>query len=507
MTVSRRAFVQAGSAALIGLSVKGDRPIAGTFVNDSPQVGHQLRDRSPFPPAQRVEKIQVVIVGGGIAGLSAAWRLNRRGFKNFVLLEMNGQAGGNSRWGENEITRYPWAAHYVPVPGPGATYARELFEELGVLKNGQWEERYLCFAPQERLFLYGRWQDGVEPAIGLTQTDRDQFQRLDDLMAAFRAGRQFTIPMERGLAPATANFDQMSFADWLRGHRLDSRLLHWYMDYCCRDDYGALASDTSAWAGIHYFASREHEDKGTLTWPEGNGWIVRQLMARIGKYVRTEQMAHRISRRGTGFSVFAGSTEYRCELVIFAAPTFLAPYLVEDMAPLRDFEYSPWLTANLTLERPPAGSGPDSTWDNVVMESPTLGYVNATHQSVRTQQDRTVWTFYWALAAGSIVQNRRLLLSQDWSHWKDAILDDLARVHPDIRSCVSRIDVMRFGHAMARPTVGAILSAERRRLATSRGRLVFANADLSGFSIFEEAQYRGVRAADHVLDVVAGTRE
>jgi hypothetical protein len=66
---------------------------------------------------------------------------------------------------------------------------------------------------------------------------------------------------------------------------------------------------------------------------------------------------------------------------------------------------------------------------------------------------------------------------------------------------------MRFGHAMARPTVGAILSAERRRLATSRGPLVFANADLSGFSIFEEAQYRGVRAADHVLDVVGGTRE
>ena len=160
---SRREFVQAGSAALIGLSIKSDRPINGAFVNDSPQLGHQLRDHASFPAAQRVEKVQVVIVGGGVAGLSAAWRLNRRGFEDFVLLEMNGQAGGNSRWGENEITRYPWAAHYVPVPGPGATYVRELFEELGVLKDGQWEERYLCYAPQERLFLYGRWQEGIEP--------------------------------------------------------------------------------------------------------------------------------------------------------------------------------------------------------------------------------------------------------------------------------------------------------------------------------------------------------
>ena len=57
-----------------------------------------------------------MIVGGGMAGLSAAWRLDKRGFHDFVLLEMERQAGGNSRWGENEISKFPWAAHYVPVP-------------------------------------------------------------------------------------------------------------------------------------------------------------------------------------------------------------------------------------------------------------------------------------------------------------------------------------------------------------------------------------------------------
>jgi hypothetical protein len=58
---------------------------------------------------------------------------------------MNDQAGGNSRWEQNEITAYPWAAHYAPVPGAKAFYLRELFEELGVLKNGQWEERVPMF--------------------------------------------------------------------------------------------------------------------------------------------------------------------------------------------------------------------------------------------------------------------------------------------------------------------------------------------------------------------------
>jgi glycine/D-amino acid oxidase-like deaminating enzyme len=160
------------------MSVKSGRPIAGSFVNDSFPLGHRIRDRQKFAVATRIEKVPIVIVGGGIAGLSAAWRLQKRGFKDFLLLEMNDQAGGNSRWGENEVSAYPWAAHYVPVPGPRATDVRELFEDLGVLRNGEWNERNLCFAPQERLFLYGHWQDGIEPAIGLSARERDDLQGL-----------------------------------------------------------------------------------------------------------------------------------------------------------------------------------------------------------------------------------------------------------------------------------------------------------------------------------------
>ena len=271
------------------------------------------------------------------------------------------------------------------------------------------------------------------------------------------------------------------------------------MNYCCRDDYGATADQTSAWAGIQYFASREPEEKGPLTWPEGNGWIVRRLLERVGKYIRTGKMVHRIVPGKPRLRVFAGDTEYLAEFVLFAAPTFLAPYLVDGMGALRDFEYSPWLTANLTLEALPKSYGGDPTWDNVFMESPTLGYVDATHQSLRTEVDRTVWTFYWALAEGPPSQNRQLLLRNDWNAWKEAILHDLERVHPDIRQCVSRIDIMRNGHAMARPKVGAIFSRERRALSKLRGRILFANSDLSGFSIFEEAQYRGVAAAEKVL--------
>ena len=489
---SRRRFL---SAALVGLAAKTDRPITGTFVFRSEEAGHLLRERRPLPRTRETRRIPLVIVGGGISGLSVAWRLEKRGFRDFVLLEMEADAGGNARWGENQVSAYPWAAHYIPVPGPKAALVRELLEEFGVLKDGYWEERYLCHSPQERLFIHGRWQDGLEP-----DADHQEFARLAGRFAEFRSTAEFTIPMERGVRPSA--LDRISFRAWLEQNGFRSRYVHWYMDYCCRDDYGALSSETSAWAGIHYFASREPDDKGPLTWPEGNGWIVRRLLAKLSRYVRTGAMVWRITREGARWRVATEKADYICDAVIFAAPTYLAPYLVENAAPLKSFQYSPWIVANLTLDRLPREPTLESAWDNVIFDSPSLGYVVATHQSLRSRIDRTVWTYYWALAQGAPADNRHALMARDWDYWKEAILGDLSRAHPGIRQCVARIDVFRMGHAMIRPTPGFLFSDERRRMARLEGRLLFANSDLSGLSLFEEAQYRGVKAAERALEIL-----
>jgi hypothetical protein len=40
LKTTRRNFLQSASAALVGLSAKGDQTLAGSFVNDSFQIGH-----------------------------------------------------------------------------------------------------------------------------------------------------------------------------------------------------------------------------------------------------------------------------------------------------------------------------------------------------------------------------------------------------------------------------------------------------------------------------------
>ncbi|MCC6390645.1 MAG: FAD-dependent oxidoreductase [Bryobacterales bacterium] len=494
MQNSRRRFL---SAALVGLSQKASRQVEGRIVDDSHLLGHKLRDRAKFPSPKQQVRVPVVIVGGGIAGLSAAWQLQKKRFSDFVILEMEHQAGGNSRWGENEISAYPWAAHYLPVPNRNSTLVRELCEEFGLIENGRFNELHLCHSPRERLFLYGRWQEGIEPDIGVTREHRRQFRRFEEQMAAFAATGQFTIPLEPGGKPSP--LDNISFEQWLRDQRFHSPYLDWYVNYACRDDYGALARDTSAWAGVHYFASRQHDEKGPFTWPEGNGWLARRLLEKLGKFVHAASMVNHLERAGRHIRVRTEQAEYQAEAVIWAAPTFLLRYVLDAPPDTSGLVYSPWMTANLTLDRLPRERNTEPAWDNVIYDSPALGYVVATHQSLRSFIDKSVWTYYWSLAEGTPAANRQLLLDKDWNYWKEAILNDLEKAHPDIRQCVSRIDVLRLGHAMARPVTGWMWNDKRRRLADWGGDIVLANSDLSGMSIFEEAQYHGVRAATRVL--------
>ena len=79
-----------------------------------------------------------------------------------------------------------------------------------------------------------------------------------------------------------------------------------------------------------------------------------------------------------------------------------------------------------------------------------------------------------------------------------AIESALAQTHPDLPAKVERIDLCRFGHAMSIPTPGLRGSPALAALNDMRGRVVFAHADLGGYSVFEEAYTAGVGAAARI---------
>jgi len=504
----------------------------GELLGMSHTLGHRLRDGG-FPSPSETRKTGVLIVGGGISGLSAAWRLAKSGVDDFLVMEMESEAGGNSRGGQSPLVAYPWGAHYLPLPTREAIYVRDLLAELGVLQGDPaaakpaYDERYLCATPQERVFRHGLWEEGLLPHRGLDAAERAQQKRFHDRMEALkqargRDGRRlFAIPMALSTTdPEWRALDQVSFKQWLKDNGFTAPTLYWLANYACRDDYGTAYDQVSAWAGLHYFACRNGEAANAtsdtvITAPDGNAWLARGLAQKAGDRVISGAAVWRMEegKSGVTVDVLVGEKSVRFEArqLIWAAPAFVLPRVWPAIpADLKQAclagDYAPWLTANLHLsDLPEERHGAPAAWDNIFYDSPGLGYVTATHQLIRRRLNGTVLTYYRALHDVAPAEGRRLLLETPHAAWAEGILSELERVHPDIRKLTTRLDVFRNGHAMRRPVPGSLYHGQREKMATFRSlRITLAYADLSGFSLFEEAQYRGVLAAERVHLMLRG---
>lgn len=514
---------------LAGCRWEGSGPtLEGSIVGASHALGHRLRQKSSEGPSGPRQRVQVVIAGGGVAALTAAWRLSHGGLEDYLVLELEQQLGGNSRGADYPQSPAPWAAHYLPVPTRESRVVRRLLTEMGLMKGLSaagaplYDEVQLCHANEERLFFQGGWEEGLFPKAALSKSELRQFQEFEQHVQAWekwrdRQGRKaFAIPMAYSSQdPELLALDRLSMGDYLRQKGWDSPRLHWYVDYGCRDDYGTSLEKTSAWAGLHYFASRDgggYEPKDLqFVWPEGNHRLVRHLQGGLRSRARSAQLVTRVQRQQGEWWVDCWSQAeqnwvgYAAPQVILAVPTFLRPYLLGEPA-RPTFSYSPWTICNLIVDPMPE-TAHNLSWDNVLYGSPSLGYVVANHQTNSSGLGPGVWTHYRPWTEMEPAEARQQLLKTSWSQVCENVFSDLVGPHPDLRSCCRRLDVMQLGHAMVRPLPGFLVAGERLDAARPRDGLHFAHSDLSGFSIFEEASYHGVRAAQEVLGTLGLLRE
>ena len=520
-------------AALAACSSREARPPLpeGEIVGASDMIGHRIRDGLNITPSQdQWERAGVVIIGGGIAGLSAAWQLLKAGFEDFVLIELERAPGGTARSGTSSVSSYPWGAHYLPAPMKENSALVSLLDEMGVVEGRDSDgepvvaEQFLCRDPEERVFYRGRWYEGLYLHAGASAEDLAQFEAFNTEVSRLvnwrdaRGRRAFAIPVATGTDDAEITaLDRMTMAEWLERRGWRSERLRWLIDYGRRDDYGLTIDQTSAWAGLFYFCSRVTrpgaEARPLMTWPEGNGRLVSHLYGKVKSKVRLGLAAAEViptdpdGRRGVDVIAIdhegGNAIGFHADQVIFAAPHFLSSYVIRPYrenppAHVAEFQYGAWMVANLFLRDRPRDRGFSLAWDNVLYESPSLGYVVATHQR-GLDRGPTVFTYYYPLCDPDPREARSRLLAAGRDEWANIALTDLSRAHSEIRSLAERLDVMRWGHAMIRPRPGFVWS-EARRIASKPFRGIhFANTDLSGVPLFEEAFYHGTRAAAEIV--------
>lgn len=487
-------------------------------------AGHAMRDMKTRPVPTEFLETDVVIVGSGAAALSCAWHLRKLGQAKFLMLE-GPRPMGNCAFGQNAYSRYPQAAHYLPVPPRSCSHVREMLSDFGVLLEGidderpLYDERALVHAPAERLLgRDGHWHMGLVPPMEDGSVAAAQWSKFQQELSIQRELRDakgqlaFALPQSLG-SSAGAALDGLTFGQWLTQLGVHDADLRWYFDYCCRDEYGADSSVVSAWAGIHYFVARGGyargaDDGAVLTWPEGLGYLASRLGESVSPNQRLPLSVLSVRKRAGGVEVLALNTAtmkavaIRAKKAIVATPLASARRLVrEDFEDLRDAQgpdISPWLVANFTLSRFPAEKeGTPLAWDNVVLGSESLGFVNATHQLVRVARPAgTVLTTYHALGGTDGTAARQALAHASQESLLATASQDLDRAYGEgWRKWVVSAELTVHGHAMATPTVGFLANKVRARAAAATGPILYAHSDLAGYSVFEEAAWWGTRAA------------
>lgn len=537
MKIARRQLLGAG--ALLGACGRPagcTKPAVlppGRLVGQLERVGHGLRSMGPsssWDSSAPVARHDVIVVGAGVAGLSCARALRSAGQQDVLVLELDERVGGTATWGETSATAHPWGAHYVTMPMPHQREMLAFLHEIGAIQQdaqGGWRgtERTLCREPEERLFLGGLWHEGLWPTAGASVEDVEEFVRfkatVDTLCAKTRGdgSRFFRFPLQphasgaAGLGDEGKALDALTATGWLEQEGFRSARLHWMVDYACRDDYGCRARDTSALAALAYFAARQSPGAGeaqeVLTWPEGNGHLV-QALAR-GTTLRTGMFVTEVHEDGRLCALGADGQRHQFQAgqVVMAVPTFIAGRLLrnadgtfprkENDLGMRSnrLSYAPWWVANLQLREHPQGEGAPIAWDNVIYDSPSVGYVVATHQQ-GADSGPTVLSYYMPMADGDPAQRRRELLSASYEQLAEQCLADLERAHAGLRALVEHIEIRKWGHAMVRPVPGLLTGADTAALGAPVGRVQFAHTDLSGVALFDEAFEQGLRAADRV---------
>ena len=495
-------------------------------------MGHALRDHASLPPPSGTLRTGVVILGSGAAGLAAGWQLAQGGRKDFILLA-GPEALGNAAGGAFADLAYPKGAHYLPLPSMESTHVRQMLAAMGVIEANPYalkptfDERVLVHAPDERVFANGHWQDGLLPQAGISAAEHQQqtrFFRFTDQLKTQTGNdgrRVFCIPVALSSQdPHWRALDKLSFAQWLDANAYHAPGLRTYLDYACRDDFGALCSQVSAWAGLHYFAARAGQaanasEGAVLTWPGGLSPLAQHL-ALASNSQWQDGMAVRVDETASGVRVLcaqqtsAGWRTFNIEAdhAICAMPLHVAQYVLPQ---IRSYGFDPqahlpahaaWVVSSFLMDGfPPEAPGVPLAWDNVVQGGRGLGYVVSTHQNITwAPPAKTVFTAYQVYSDRSPADARRWLMQATPHELYAEAACDLELVygrHLQLRA--EALDITVRGHAMATPTPGFLGNAGLAALREVDQKVLFAHSDLSGFSVFEEASWWGVSAAKRLL--------
>jgi hypothetical protein len=464
--------------------------------------------RRNYRTAIKAEKIDIIIVGGGIAGLDTAYYLLtdpeiREKGAVVRLFELDDEVGGTAKEYAWEGLPYTNSAAYFYVMEKEDPIM-ELYQDLGVTdemiepSSTDKESMLIGNKPWFNIFSRGRGA-GFE-------SETEALRASAKFFSSFNRENLFpSVPWEAGGAYSREEFmhlDRMSFGELLEGKAMPKglrppqfpMLFREFAENYCYSSFGCSSYAVSAWQGLNWFAS-EFAEGGVAVLPGGNGRITTRLREKIASLdrncIRTSLPVVDVTcdpttgkKRVTvaqGHDMRKGSYEtYDASYVVMACPLAVSRRIITGELPARlreslaSLRYSGYLVGNVFVH----GTLKDECWDMYCLDDYKLlgkqgesfyrkkafmDLINATWSVTRSptgshggaRLDRSVFTLY---SPQPFPDQRQALLRDDYCDtMKERMKKELlARLEPQglKKQAIAGIRLARWGHAMLQATPG-----------------------------------------------------
>lgn len=472
MSTNRRDFIKfvvSGAVAArcpIDLSLlAAERPSSPPAVEGEDNlICHQVRDGKIFSRPPVSARHDVVIVGGGVSGLTAGYLLRQ---SDFLLLEKEPHWGGNSYLMEYQGNAYATGGAFLEK----SEVAYEFAQEIGLqpLPINNWDGSII-----KGEFIPDTWGEGLAK-LPYPASVREDFKKFRKEILAINLERRskelFALP----------------FTNFMKGY--PDEIKQWWDTYG-PSNWGAASADTAAALGISTLQEMAVENRvdERYTWPGGLGTISKRLSEiLLSKFAdRMHNSATTIAvvpaRNGVQVTYMKGNElkTVAAKVVIMATPKFITRRIVEGLPEkqseaMRQMRYVPYPVINLIFDKPVFNKGYD-TWcpgnsftdfivaDWVVQKQP--GY----------QQKANILTCYTPMRED---ERGHLLTESSAREVAVKVLTDFQKLFPGSDVAPVEVHIYRRGHPMfmSTPSLFTEVQPWARR---AMDRIFFANTDSEG---------------------------